>query len=160
VTAPHGLADRAPRAAVTATSRGVTLAWEQWSRGVAGTRLVHFARRLMGDPEPTVLEESGRDAGTLRAPALASIDDDTLVLAVQRSVGELDQSVLLQTRSTDDLALSPWVRIRGHEGVAEMPLLSVGRTAVAVVTRGPRGLALHRVPLVECAQRSETEASR
>ncbi|MBL8680976.1 MAG: hypothetical protein JNK05_17475 [Myxococcales bacterium] len=147
VTAPHGLVDQAPRAALVDTSRGVTLAWEQWTHGSSGTRLAHFTRRLSSDFEAVTLEDP---QATLRAPALATLDDETIVLAVQRSAGELDQSVLIETRTLDDRALGARIRIRGHEGVAERPLVSVGRSAIAVVTRGPRGLALHRVPLVEC----------
>lgn len=147
VSAPHGLVDHAPRAALVGTSRGVSLAWEQWSHGSSGTRLAHFARRLTSEFEAVTLEDS---AATLRAPALAALDDETIAVAVQRSAGELDQSVLVETRTLDDRTLGARVRIRGHEGVAEQPLVSIGRAAIAVVTRGPRGLALHRVPLVEC----------
>ncbi len=147
VSAPHGLGDQAPRAALAATSRGVTLGWEQWSHGTSGSRLAHFARRLTSDFEPVALEDP---SATLRAPSIAAIDDETIALAVQRSAGELDQSVLVESRTLDDRSLGPRIRIRGHEGVAEQPVVSVGRGAIGVVTRGPRGLALHRLPLVEC----------
>jgi hypothetical protein len=149
VSAPHGLADRAPRGAVVNTAGTLTFAWEQWAHGASGVRLVHFGRRLRGalDNETISVEDEG---ATLLAPALATLDDGAIVLATQRSVGELDHSVLIETRSVDDRQLGPRIRVRGHEGVAERPLLSLGNHAIAVVTRGPRGLALHRVPIVEC----------
>lgn len=149
VSAPHGLADRAPRGAVINTSRTLTFAWEQWAQGTLAVRLVHFGRRLhaaLEDETITVQDEGA----TLLAPALATLDDSAFVLAAQRSVGEVDHSVLIETRSIDDRLLGPRIRVRGHEGVAERPLLSLGNHWIAVVTRGPRGLALHRVPLVEC----------
>lgn len=150
VSAPHGLAERAPRAAVANTAGTLTFAWEQWSHGVSGVRLVHFARRLRGELDNDPIAVEGEDA-TLHAPALATLDDGALILATQRAVGEIDHSVLIETRSIDDRQLGPRIRLRGHEGVAERPVLSLGNRDLAVVTRGPRGLALHRVPLVECS---------
>jgi hypothetical protein len=147
VSAPHGLAERPPRAAVASTGGALALAWEQWEHGISGVRVAQFARRLSSEHTPQSVDDRG---ATLHAPALATLDAQTLLLAVQRSVGELDQSVLLTVRSLSGVTLGTQVRLRGHEGVAERPLLSVGRGTVAVVTQGPRGLALHRVPLVEC----------
>jgi hypothetical protein len=147
VVAPHALADRPPHAAVTNTGGQLTFAWEQWSHGASGIRLAHFGRRLGGEFSPVAIEDEG---ATLQSPSIATLDESTVILAAQRAVGELDHAVMLETRTTDDRPLGPRIRVRGHEGVAERPLLSVGNTAVAVLSRGPRGLALHRVPLVEC----------
>lgn len=153
VSAPNGLADRAPRAAAVNTASRLTFAWEQWEHGVSGVRIAHYGRRLSGDAPSIAVDDPG---SVLHAPALATLDDQTLVLAAERSVGELDSAVVVSTRTIDDQPLGPWIRMRGHEGVAQRPRLSIGSRAVAVLTRGPRGLALHRVPLVECgAERDE-----
>jgi hypothetical protein len=149
LSAPLGLAERSPRAALTCARDVLSVAWEQWEHGSSGVRVARFPGRLgqMGEPEP-VLDSMG----VLRAPALESIDERTLILATQRSVGEMDQSVLLSIREPDGSLVGEPVMLRGHEGLAERPLLSIGAGTIAVLTQGPRGLALHRVPLVECGE--------
>ena len=149
VTAPHGLAERPPRAALASSGDTLTVAWEQWEHGSSGVRLARFARRLGEAREPELAIEP---SGVLRAPALDTLDPRALVFATQRSVGEVDQSVLLSLRTPDGASIGERVMLRGHEGLAERPTLSIGAGALAVVTSGPRGLALHRVPLVECPQ--------
>lgn len=147
VEAPHPLLDRGPRVACVSNGQQITLAWESWREGVSRVNISEFAGRIPTLPEAQELQDPD---GTLSAPRLIHVDPTHVAVALQRSVGEVDQSAVVVIRQQNSGQSGVRVRVRGHEATAERPVLSLGEGVLGMVTQGPRGLSFHRIPLVPC----------
>ncbi len=142
-----GEGEQGPPIALAQDSSQLVMAWEQFNAGDAEVVFGSLSGRL---ERPQEMHSLVLSDVTAHAPALTALGGDRWAFGYQRSYGGSDQSVVLTIQNGWNGTDSPYVRLRGNDGTAERPQLSVIETKLAVLSSSPRGLSVHTLSIAAC----------
>ena len=126
------------------------LAVDSGQFGKAGLAEVVFGSLTGRLQRPDEMHSLVLSDAAARAPSLAALGENHWAFAYQRSYGGSDQSVVLTIQNGWRGNNAPNVRLRGNDGTAESPQLSLMATKLAVLSRSPRGLSVHTLSIAAC----------
>jgi hypothetical protein len=139
--------EQGPGVALASTNQSVAIAWEQFSAGESALVFASHSGRLRLPIETHLL---ALDDATVSSPALSALGDGRWALAFERGYATADRSVVVTLQRQWQGMAAPNARMRGNDGTAASPALSLLGERLAVLSTSGRGLSVHTISLQRC----------